>query len=490
MDVLEQSIFTYYMTTGDNIPDGFTNIINVGSYKVCLNSRTGFTNVIADTSQCLIIGVATCLSDTSNLSLDEYVSNRLSSIEDFLDAEYYLGGKYVCIVKIGESIYVIGDATCSIPIFYTTHNDSIECSSNGYLIACMNGFKMDSNLYAVREGGDDARTMPSNYTVWKEIKRLLPNHSLDFDTYQTKRIIISKSSIYPISAKEAAANTAPYISRLAEFYKRKYQIACPLTSGRDSRVVLSVLGFSNEIPVYTMKHDYFSDTMPDIVYPNEISKLFGLSYSIINDVNPSEKTKSVFNDFMGAYNYNDRTLMLANTIKCNFGDYAVINGDIIGQVGKCSLHRDISIKFATAGYFRCKLHNYTRFAKKALRDWIQEIKKSGECENLFDLFSIENRMGVWAANENEVYNAIGQVYLNIFNSRCIIYNWTHVDRKERKLSKIHIELIKMFNPSLLEVPFEPSGFFERLSKYNGATYLVASYIKYYAEHIKKILCIK
>ena len=50
--------------------------------------------------------------------------------------------------------------------------------------------------------------------------------------------------------------------------------------------------------------------------------------------------------------------MIANTIKCNFGDGAVLNGDIMGQVGKCSLHRDIPEIFATPSYFRCKLHNH------------------------------------------------------------------------------------------------------------------------------------
>jgi hypothetical protein len=115
---------------------------------------------------------------------------------------------------------------------------------------------------------------------------------------------------------------------------------------------------------------------------------------------------------------------------------------------------------------------------------LQEIEQTGECVNSFDLFSIENRMGVWAANENEIYNMVGQYYLNIFNSRSIIYEWTRVDRKERKTSAIHRAIIKMLNPTLLEIPFEPDGTFERIAKYNGMSYLMASYLKYYMEKIK------
>lgn len=88
-------------------------------------------------------------------------------------------------------------------------------------------------------------------------------------------------------------------------------------------------------------------------------------------------------------------------------------------------------------------------------------------------------MGVWAANENEIYNMVGQYYLNIFNSRSIIYEWTRVDRKERKLSAIHIAIIRSLCPELLEIPFEPAGVCERILKYNGLTYLIASYLKHY-----------
>ena len=123
----------------------------------------------------------------------------------------------------------------------------------------------------------------------------------------------------------------------------------------------------------------------------------------------------------------------------------------------------------------------------ALGEWLKEIKDAGEHVNSFDLFSIENRLGVWAANENEVYNLIGQYYLNIFNSRSIIYEWTRVSRKERKNSAIHLAIIRTLKPELLEIPFEPSGFVEKISKYNGYTYLVASYFKHYIEKIKSRL---
>jgi hypothetical protein len=65
---------------------------------------------------------------------------------------------------------------------------------------------------------------------------------------------------------------------------------------------------------------------------------------------------------------------------------------------------------------------------------------------------MESRMGRWAAQENLIYGLIGQKYLNIFNSRSIIYPWTRVPRKDRKRSKIHQELIALTYPELMQIP--------------------------------------
>ena len=208
-----------------------------------------------------------------------------------------------------------------------------------------------------------------------------------------------------------------------------------------------------------------------------------LNYQQFADIELTDGDIAEADAVWGKNNYIKRTLMLAHSIKHHLGDNAVINGDIIGQVGKCSLHRDIPLGFATPSYFLCKLHNYSKEAKEGLRLWMQEIEHSNEHVNYFDLFSIENRMGVWAANENEIYNMVGQYYLNIFNSRSIIYEWTRVGSKERKVSTIHLSIIKKLCPKLLEIPFEPTSIFEKIAKYNGISYLLASYLKFYKEKI-------
>lgn len=482
MELGSNSIFSYCIYKGDQIRSSNGQYRQIGEYSIFMSQKTCYDLREDNEISFLIIGLATCVKE--ELSAMDWLWKHSQSVESIIEAEKYLGGKYILFVKIKKSYYIIGDATCSIPVFYTYKGGHLLCSSIGFQLAKETNQTYDETLLKIRQGGDASHTMPFNYTVWKGIKRLLPNHYLDINSGRVVRFVnqyLEKSSL---SAQKAAEITLPFVKRLTEYYMNKFSVACALTSGRDSRVVLAVLDRKKNIPIYTMKHNEFKDNTPDLVVPKQIATYVGLNYHQINDVELTDEKIREANTLLGEGNYSKRTLMLAHTIKYYFGKNAVINGDIIGQVGKCSLHRDIPLCFASPSYFLCKLHNYTREAKAALKDWMQDIGKTEEHINSFDLFSIENRMGVWAANENEIYNMIGQYYLNVFNSRSIIYEWTRVDRKERKKSAIHIAIIKLLEPRLLDVPFEPSGFFEKISKFNGITYLIASYLKHYIEILK------
>lgn len=476
------SIFSYCIDKGNGAPRKGEHHIRVGKFYVYLSAKTRYEIREDDDVTCLVIGLATCVSQ--DIGGIDWLWKHCHSIESFVEAEKYLGGKYVLFLRIGEHYYVMGDATCSIPVFYICDGDEVLCSCHAYQMANEMHLTPDDTLLKIRESGDSSQIMPYDYTIWKEIKRLLPNHYLHLNEKRAIRIVNHHCKQSALTAEEAAEKTLPYTKRLADFYLEKFSVACALTSGRDSRAVLAVLGCNEQKPVYTIKHEEFGENTPDIVVPKLIAEQNHLNYQQYKDIELTDSDIAYADVVLGKANYSKRTLMLAHTIKHYLGENAVINGDIIGQVGKCSLHRDIPQCFATPSYFRCKLHNHSKEAKEGLRLWLQEIKESDECVSSFDLFSIENRMGVWAANENEIYNLVGQYYLNIFNSRSIIYEWTRVDRKERKISAIHRAIIEMLYPGLLEIPFEPAGIFEKVAKYNGVSYLIASYLKYYTEKIK------
>lgn len=456
-----------------------------GKYTISMDSNTPFACATNGEKACAIYGLAVNVISGESDELANKIVETCASIADVVAYEKQLGGKYILLFKTGEEYYIQGDATCSVPVFYNTEGHFI-CTSNCQYILNENNYSEDAAFSAIRRSGDISQAMPYDITPYKEIKQLIPNHYLDLNQQAAVRFVNSQCKQKVVSVEEATELVAPMIEKLLAFYLRRYKIYCPITSGRDSRVVLSFLQYSKaDFLCYTIKHPHHADDAQDIVVPVALCEKLGIEHRLVEDVVVPEELKNETNKLLGEGKYSAQTLQIAQTIKEYFGDGAIINGDIIGQVGKCSLHRDIPSIFATPAYFRCKLHNYSKGAKKQLKLWLKEIKLSGEKINTFDLFSVESRMGRWAAQENLIYNTLGQVYLNIFNSRSIIYIWSAVAREERKLSLLHVDLINKTCKPLTEIPFgKPRNAVFKISKSTWPAYLLSSYAKFYIDKCK------
>ena len=483
--MLNGCVFSYYITEETITVPGLPVEAFFGKYRILMDSHMPFSVASNGVNACAIFGVAVNVISGDSDDIAQKIAETCKEIRDVVEYEKSLGGKYLLLFKHDEQYYILGDATCSIPVYYNV-DDSFACSSNYQYIADMKQYRQDSEYAAIRRGGDISQAMPYDITHYRQIKQLIPNHYLDVNNQKPIRFINASVKQKVIPVEEATELVSPMIEKILARYLRDFQIYCPITAGRDSRVVLAFLMKSNaEFSCYTIKHPEHREDAQDIVIPVELCQKEGIEHRLIEDVVVPDTLINEVDKVLGKENYSFRTLRIGQTIKDNFGCGAIINGDIIGQIGKCSLHRDIPAVFATPAYFQCKLHNFSKDAKIQLQQWLNGIKASGEKVNTFDLFSIENRMGRWASQSSAVYSAIGQISLNIFNSRSIIYIWTAVERKKRKNSLLHLDLIRNTVPSLLDTPFEvDESKFVKLSKSTGLFYLLASYMKFYVEKLK------
>ena len=481
---MKKSLFSFYISKAKAHISEMPREQKLNDYIIYTDSYTPLDICEREDRICAVFGYAADLKARKTERIAEQILTNSSSLQDVIDAEYHLGGKYFLLYKDASGCFICGDATCSVPIYYTTFQHEFICTSNLMLIVREQNLSPDATLQHIRNSGNISQAMPFDLTEYKEIKQLIPNHYLALNDQSTHRFVNSANKQRKLTVQEATEKAKPLIEFLTRYYIDKFDVYCPITSGRDSRVVLSFLSRLTSKPInsYTIKHVEHSGSEQDLVIPPQLARVCGMNHRQIEDVPADIETQQLFDEYLGRNRYSKRTLNIANTIHSYFAEGAVINGDIIGQVGKCSLHRDIPHILATPEYFRWKLHNYSREARYALNSWIKEIRAAGECVNLFDLFSIENRMGRWAAQENTIYSAKGQLYLNIFNSRSIIYLWTSVRRSERKKSLLHIALIKETCPVLLSVPFEKdTSTIIKLSKANGLFYYITSFLKYRIE---------
>ncbi len=465
---------------------GAENCIDFECFRLYADSKTPLKKAKLGEREIVIFGYAVDVfsGETDGLAAD--ILKGTKSLSEVIEYEKHLGGKYVIFYLEKHQCFCLGDATCSVPVFYSTETEKIVCCSNSKWITDSLGLIPDPMLQKIRDSGHINQAMPYDVTKYKEIKQLLPNHYLDLLQKKAKRFINSTKKQKKISPSEAAKITSPMIKNITKMYLSEFDVYCPVTSGRDSRVVLAFLkSFSKNVNTYTIWFDRFLNDNQDWVVPLRLEKLGNIHHKQLRAETVTGCMKQKMDEMLGEKMYPDEAFTLSVTVKNNFGACATAEGDIIGQVGKCSLHRDVPEFLATAKYFRCKLHNYSSESAKLLSKWKKEIKKSGEKVNVFDLFSIENRLGVWASYTHLIRNTMGMPFVNLFNSRSIIYTWTAVNRKQRMKSEIHIELIKAVAPELLQVPFERenSGLIS-FAKSNWLVFYFATFAKYYIQKKK------
>lgn len=482
---ISKPLFSYLINTTEKSLADYKKVYKIGSLFFHCDELTTVDYSIEGDSTILLFGDIVDTRNGESSQLAQELLRNADSLNDLICCENEYGGKYIILYSKGSHVFLIPDATCSIPVFYNIHEGESICSDRCMYLALAEKMKEDDKLKKIREHSDIYQAMPSDITTYKYIKALLPNHYLCIDKRKSTRIINQKDSLKPLPVQDATNSIIPRIENMASYYSHKYELRCPLTGGKDSRVVFAFLKQQNrKIRNYTIIHNTEKPDNSDYEVPRIISNKCNMIHDEIYDKEPHESLKQYVDNYLGEGTYSYKTLMIASTIKDYCLGCGIVNGDIIGQVGKCSLHRNIPDFLATKRYFRRKMHNFSYESLKYIQDWINDIQTSEEKTNLYDLFSIENRMGRWAGQENSIYNAIGQHYMNIFNSRSIIYSCTRVDRRERAHGKLHIELLRQTNKQLLTIPFGmDESCAEKVARSSWPIYYISSILKYCLERI-------
>ena len=253
---MKESIFSFYVSKSDKEICDMPIKTTVGEYTVHTDSLTPLDVCERGERSLAVFGYAADLLSGKEEKIAEHILSSADSLIGVIDVEYGLGGKYIIFYKDRTGLYVIGDATCSIPVYYTTSEEEPICTSNPMLIVKEKALSPDPTLQKIRSSGKISQAMPFDFTEYKEIKQLIPNHCLSLDAGKAFRFINSKIKQTTLSVCEAREKTKSLIQALTNYYLNKFKVYCPITSGRDSRVVLSFLSMLTDEPTecYTIKH--------------------------------------------------------------------------------------------------------------------------------------------------------------------------------------------------------------------------------------------
>ena len=426
-------------------------------------------------SEAVIAGLCT---DTCGQIEREGIAQAIVSLPEQTPEAVYafadrLCGKYIIVYSGPDGCYAFGDATCSIPANYagSLEDGRICISPFDRMTAAYFRYDPDPELQKMRESADPAQAMPGDLTPYRQVRALLPNQYLNILTGEAVRVQVQ---VPEMPFEEITDRSVRLAATAAREFSKHYSLVCPLTSGYDSRVVLSVLQqVDPDVECFTTAFSAETKEDANIRTAAEICRQEGISHRIFGYYDLPDEYNEAVQQAAGLIN-STQTIREAYSYLLEAGDKARVNGNIIGQIGKSSVTNCVPDSLAGASFFTCKIHNSDSRCRDAMKQYTAELKKSDR--RICDLFAYENRCGRWGGQEEALYSLCGMNSLNIFNCREMILLWMAVPRKQRIQKSIHLAMIRRTNPGLLSVPFNPDDRFSFL-KSNWVFYYFATFAK-------------
>lgn len=417
-------------------------------------------------------------AELERYSIAKYLCDSIDDIESLIKLVGRLAGKYIIVFQDGKDIYIIGDASASLPVYYYfNNNQKISFSSSEYIISSFLDLNKSEKAIFIENMAAPGIGLPNNLSRYVNLFFLLPNFYLDVSKQKHQRYFTCYDPKKAENFSTILNQSMFLINNIVREYSKYYDLICPLTSGWDSRVILSFLIKNNTTECYTFNHEHFGKKSAETNIPRKICSDLNVKYSSLLVKDIPFKIKKNIKATLGSDNIEKRA-SLAYTIREEFGDKAIIEGSIVGHIGKSGMFGAVPDWLASDSYFITKTHSYSKESEEETVKYLGELKKLVNKRKLFDLFALEIRCGRWGNQSSELYSLLGVNMLNIFNNSELIFLWTEIARKERNKNKLHISFIKLNKLALLDYPFNSDDNLVFLKKNKYGFYL-ASFIKHY-----------
>lgn len=478
----QNSVFTYMVSPNRlDIFDHFS-LFSKNNYYINYTKNTVCYCNNENDKQIAVIGF--CIDSHGEISRENvpnYLLENSNDIDTVINLSIRLAGKYIILFENHDGMYAITDAASSVPLFYCDNKDEIFLASTDTLIGNYLKLKPSEECIKMRLSSELFLAFPNDITMFDEIKVLLPNHYLNCTEKTVKRYYPNNKYHSFVDLNQVLDKTYFLVNNILNEYKKYYDIILPLSGGWDSRLNLAFFlhNFPIDTKCFTFIHNYDAKHI-DLEMPNLICKNLDINHEAIQDLfAPPEyihQVKEYIGDYQSKY-----ILDLAYTINAYYKDKAIINGDIIGQIGKSSIGRSFHYLFSTPLFFTARQPFYSKHYLKETKKYITALKREGHTKDIYDLFAWENRCG--RSLSNMIYGICNISSLNLFNCHEIIEMWLKIPRKLRNKKIIHKNLFAKLFPRLVEYPFEtthkPNWFV------NSNFFLIAFYVKFYLKWIKK-----
>lgn len=453
-----------FLLTKNLLSERPENRITLGTYNFYYHKNISVTLSENTCVKILVVGI---LFDWENT---EWVNSKIvnswlidNNIDFFsiLQKTFKYSGAYLVFHydKNKDELKIFTDTAAQYELFYTvTDYGEAVASSNHKLISEITPLIEDNSPEAFEFYNSEAfikkRAFITNYTNYLNLKRLNPNHYLDFNSGKSIRYFPNEK-IKNTTIKEASLKCSKMIKGYIHAAAFRNQLLIPVTSGWDSRLLLAASKEISEKVVYHLFFNKKENCAYDKNIPIKLLYKLNLTFFIVHsnvyikkDINKEAEENILF-----------PTSFIYKNIKnfySRFPEYLALNGNISEIV---RLEFDEVFKLTPKKIAFIEKYPFLTYALKRYSTWFENnnglFKQYGY--RSLDMLYWEENCGNWVSKLKTENRFMGYEIYSPFNSRDFLLTIYGLPKKYRRKQNpiVYKNMIKLLWPEVLAYPINP-----------------------------------
>ncbi|WP_158847874.1 hypothetical protein [Algibacter sp. L1A34] len=405
-------------------------------------------------------------SDLTNTSILESLLEQ-NNEQGIAEVLYELVGRFVLIIEENNTFTFFNDACGLKSFFYTQYNNDFYAASQPLLLKLVTkdliveGERYKSYHNSDYVKGSKEHWFPSGTSLYKDVYHLVANHYLKSESLEQTRYWPIKN-LEIGGYEEAKEKFAELLKLTMEAGSKKYNLGLGLTSGYDSRILLSASKDAAEhMLFYTLQYRNLDKYSNDIRIPVSLTSKLKIPHKVMDCRIPiTEAFKKVYLENSDMAHLDDWGAIAYGISQNLPKDTMSVKGSC-SETGRCFFYKNgVHPKFNSSQDF---IDTYPKwkgipFIEERMVVWYDEVKqsKNNKGYNILDLFHWEMSTGSWQTQSQLEWDIVHDTFTP-FNNRELLDIMLHIDTKYRSKPDyiLYRDTMKMLWPKVLLEPINP-----------------------------------
>ena len=344
----------------------------------------------------------------SNKEILDNIVQKCPTEKLFFQKIQTLSGRYVLIYKNKSSFLVTGDACNLRQIYFNVSNNRTILTSSVQMF--LTYYDYDAEISQLKQDFIDEPIFQQKESAWygnksidDRLSKLLPNHYLDLNKQEVKRIPLYSPTQF-LSEDDIIDFVSMMLKGTFASLVKRYTLIQALTSGLDSRILLAAAKeFTDDIQFYVFNNSDNNDRPPyppNVWVSQSLAQKLKLNHAVI-------KPDKIRPEFLQAYKKEHvvpRILHKTRHIQYfqdHYSDPKIINiSGNASAMSKCHYgYTDKKISLEMLLFFSGHHSSQNQFIRQELAEWLTDATQYSEEYGIpvLDLFYWEQRQGNWGA---------------------------------------------------------------------------------------------